>query len=699
MITDKMILIVNTLFHANGFCNINEICSQLNISERTLKYNLDKVNYILKKNMLTPISISKSHIIFSVEDKNQISRLLNNPQNSYILSSEERKSMLILILGLYSGQHISLNYLCQILDMNKNTVLNDLNKVKAQLLENQIQLTNKSNSGYFLIGNELTIRYLLIETWHTLNTKPVRQLLYSLLSESLSADESGKNHLGFQHLYDVVKEVISRAESSYQLNYSHKALDDISVYIMMIYFRSLMQKNICVLPYDELTQTPEYDASVFILDELNSQGIHIPSEEINYICTVLLGSKTSDNTLNHTNQPLQLCSMIYDLISSFEMTAAIKFSDQEILFHKLFLHLKPMYYRLMYNIYADNPFSDEIIKMYPELFQITEIAVSNVEKKYAITIPRAEKAYLCIYFYSHLAVNNTTTSEVSMSRILVVCTTGIGTSILLKHQLRNLFGKHCEINTTDLRSLSQISDIDDYSLIVSTVELTDNSFPHIIEVSPILTSYQKDRLLDWYLKNTNLNKTNINIGELLYIIKKFASIENKEMLISNLQTYFGESESPNLPLHLKHIFTLGDLVFCNEPLTWQDAVRFSCLRLLNERIIDELYIHEVLDIIQKYGPYAELYPGILLVHNKPSSSIKKVSLQMTLFKHPILFEEYNTSIKLMVTLAVQDNDSHLLALQELVQLFSNEKLTNHLLNLDADSVSEQALYHSIVSQL
>ena len=88
------------LFNNNqGSIRLEDCMHILNISKRSLMYNIEKINYILIKNHLTCIYLEDSIVYFPNYDKRTIELIHHEIHNSYNLSKQERKHLLILKCG------------------------------------------------------------------------------------------------------------------------------------------------------------------------------------------------------------------------------------------------------------------------------------------------------------------------------------------------------------------------------------------------------------------------------------------------------------------------------------------------------------------------------------------------------------------------------------------------------------------------
>lgn len=126
-----------------------------------------------------------------------------------------------------------------------------------------------------------------------------------------------------------------------------------------------------------------------------------------------------------------------------------------------------------------NPMLAEIKRDYMELFEIIEACTASVFPE--LQIPEEEIAYIVLHFAATLLQ----TEERQDVRVLVICSTGIGTSKMLATKLERKFP---EIELARHQSIFDLKQEEflEYDVIVSTV-LLENLNQSYVHISPMLT--------------------------------------------------------------------------------------------------------------------------------------------------------------------------------------------------------------------
>jgi len=122
--------------------------------------------------------------------------------------------------------------------------------------------------------------------------------------------------------------------------------------------------------------------------------------------------------------------------------------------------------------------------------------------------------------------------------------------------------------------------------------------------------------------------------------------------------------------------------------SWEDAIILSTQSLLDQGYITQQYPDKIIELTKKYGPYYALAPFLALVHARPEDGVIKKQLAVILLHNPVNFKGDTTPIRLLITLAAENSESHLDVLRQLGELLSDENVLKQLLN----ATSEEMLY-------
>lgn len=126
---------------------------------------------------------------------------------------------------------------------------------------------------------------------------------------------------------------------------------------------------------------------------------------------------------------------------------------------------------------------------------------------------------------------------------------------------------------------------------------------------------------------------------------------------------------------------------------WKEAIHISTKSLIDQGYITGNYPKKIIELTEKYGAYYVLCPDIALVHARPEDGVIHKQLAVTLVKEPITFMGKEDTVRLIITLAAEDSESHLEALQQIAEIISDEKRIETLMKMKDPA----SLYEEFVS--
>lgn len=119
---------------------------------------------------------------------------------------------------------------------------------------------------------------------------------------------------------------------------------------------------------------------------------------------------------------------------------------------------------------------------------------------------------------------------------------------------------------------------------------------------------------------------------------------------------------------------------CND---WKEAIKAGTAILIDKDYVERRYEDAIINNFKELGPYMVIAPGIVLSHARHENGVKKLSLSLITLKNPVNFgSELNDPVKLVITLAAIDNETHLKTLAQLMELFMNSEDLNNVMQAE-----------------
>ncbi|MGY6213165.1 BglG family transcription antiterminator [Cytobacillus firmus] len=690
MILDQRCMTILTkMVHAPSHVSPLELMEELQISKRTVYYDIDKINSWLKDQGLDELKYVRAAGFFlDEEEKQQIKQRLHSfdKAGSYEFSRKERMAWTAILI-LTREKTIYLQDLMDKLGVSRSTLLADIKELKKQLSQFQVQLNFHKPSGYYIAGEEQDKRKMLI---HFLSQVLTNRGWNDLLSEVQLTiqDTPGLSPEMFQRTdLETIYEILNESESFSGVHYTDEVMETLSAHIFMLIKRFNQEKYIKMDPVEKqvIKETKEYTAAQFICRKIESGfQIEVPDDEACYLATYLLGAKISDyDTHELENQDLAILkSIAAGMVDDFQKYACVFFQNRKELERNLLIHLKPAYFRIKYGIELENPLSKSVQESYQDLFILTKKVVHHFEYVLGKKVSDDEAAYIAMHFGGWIDKEGVRVE--ARKKAAVVCASGIGTSRILQKQIEDLMPFVDVANVYTVREYEKAS-LADLDFVISTTPVSLKNVPVFI-VNPILNPSEKESLLK-QVQASEKKPRSENIDALMDIIRKHADIKDESMLIQELKVYYhsnkeAKSEVDQKPM-LNEVLTADKIQFADSAASWQEALQMASQPLLADQSISQNYIDAMIENVKEMGPYIVIAPGIALPHARPEAGVNKLGMSFLQLKESCAFSEKpEHQVRLFFVLAAIDNETHLKALSQLSKMLSDSDNLEKLQNAD-----------------
>lgn len=687
--------ILKVLRDSDDFVKINTLSGKYNVSDRSILYNITKIEEFLHKNgfdylerhHLKGVKLTKNPKVVSFIG----SFIGKYTPYKYFYTKEERFQFITTKL-IQENKAIKLEYFEKKLCVSKNTILREIAQIEKWLNERELLLIRKSRVGFIVEGSEILKRKAIIELAsetifsediiNYINTKQTLSKISNLQFDTLFSDID----------IDYLDNLIRNVEIELQRKFSDVAYGNLITHLAIMIKRLQLGKKIFIpddMEFNNIVESKEYNTTSKIIEKLGKHySINIPLEEIKYIALHLLGAKIIKNNegIDTKNQEIDpLYKVAKTMTEEIENIYGISFGDKEQkIIEGLMLHLRPTIYRIEFNLKLINPLLNDIYFNYIELFKNTKLVMRHFEQYIRKKVDDHEIAYVTLHFGA--ALENVKRNLKKIPKIVIVCGTGIGTAKMLATKISNEFTVRI-IDTISAREIMNYK-TKNIDYIISTVDIPSLDKNSYIKVNAFLLKDDYD-ILKKFLTSKNIytkqNGALLNkVNEIVNIVEKYCDIKDREQLQYEIMYKLESSEGGH---ERRYVYMINDLITSNviklnvECKNWIQAIEIGAELLLKKGCILESYKDAILHNFKELGPYMVVAPGIVLSHARPECGVKKLSISLITLKEPVKFgNETNDPVKLVITLAATDNESHLKALSQLMNLFMNAEDLNKVMN-------------------
>lgn len=660
--------------------SISTLARDLHISPRQVRYNLDKIDEFLKYNNF-PQLVRKQNVgvsyATSKETLEAVKEQLQRTEASHYVASQQERIDMILAVLLQQQDYITIDFIAEKLAISRSTVINDLKKVRQYLKNNHLQLHSSTNHGIKIIGDERQLRRTSIEL--LMKSIETRGLLSEEISPIIKKMRTF-SQLEISKMFadmdiQFIEGCVMEAEKQLETIFSDEAFDGLVIHIAIAIKRIKLGRDI-VMSYKELKNyetTKEFAAASYIAHRLEEQfDVEVPYDEIGYITIHLLGSNVYTANPLHSTDWAMLQALTGKILHEVSQRLEQDFLNKdEQLFLGLLEHLRPAMYRLKNDLKLKNPVLTEIKSSYHRLFEIVRSSMAPVENHVGKQFNDEEIGYFTLHFGA--ALEKRKTKQEVEKKVLVVCSTGVGTARLLSSRLQQLF--HVDIvDVVAYRQVAQVLAYQQVDLIVTTLPVTFDFTPWV-QVNPLLLEKDVARLKQ-YLTEYNFQPQTV-LTQIWKLIKTHCEIKSEHELIAGLAKIL---KTDNIMLQrgvvqplLRDILTTDRIKLKVKAKNWEEVIYAGGKILEEAGLIEPRYTEAMINTVKKMGAYIVIAKGIAMPHARPEDGAKEVGTALLTLETPVEFgNKENDPVSVVIFLCAVDSTTHLKALADLMQLMDDE---------------------------
>lgn len=669
MLTSRGNNILKNLCENNGKGTIKELSKILKISERSIRYELEKINNYLLDNQLKPLTRTFGGNIGFDDYKKYWE---NQESKKYInnLDIHERREYLYFMCIFY--EKINLTKACQIFDISRTTIKNDIRSIKEELSNNNLELKTSQQKGLVLLGEEINIRKQRLKFLR----KYSNFIFYSKTEFKTKMEIMIEEHIKDIDVA-IIKNFINYVQKLLNKIISDEAYEIIAIYLIITIIRVKEGKALeKIINKQFLKKTIEYEAiskAKGILESLFD--ISLEENEILQITDYLLGSHTYNFDKSYYFNWVEIDILVKKFIDNFNKKVDVDISKDKLLLDGILNHIKPTIYRLQNKIKLENSILIEVLNSYPNIFYNTKDSLKDIETFLGMEFSNDETAFLAIYFKS--AMDRNRYKNKFFKKILVVCGHGYGTSTLLVQQLKEIYTIDI-IKTIPRYLLEKTLQKEKIDLIISTVEIENNFSIPLIKVNSILTQEDINNLDRYSLSK---QKKRYILSELIELIERSCKIENKNRLITELNIFFEQklvNDIEKREYNLSDFLTENSILINQKVESWEEAVRVVGEILVKNKITKVDYIDSMIKNIKNLGAYVVIGDKLAIPHAQTDKSVLKTGMGLITLKKPILFPN-NREVQVLLAFSSLDGKEHLNALAEFAELVKNNNFIENIL--------------------
>lgn len=642
--------------------SLSELATFLNISERNIRYQIEELNFELKKEF--QIVVNKQNINWQgIHMPYDI--IFNDIEKIYYSFSTTERTALFILYSLIFKQEINISQYSKKMEVSKPTLKSDMKLLQEQLKNNKVYLLQNENLDYYFKYNDIDFCFFLVSFLNKYiifkgNTFIPRKksFFYSHFFKNLNPNELFKIN---NQILDEIRENIYISDEA------------LNLFVLFICILNYYHPN---LKYKNNINFFKLSSEFKIIDKI------FPDLEPDYklwLCDFLIGiSYNTKNPMSIFKNWLNIELETYKIILEYSNLKNISLTDDTQLYQEMLNHLKPLLYRTLKNITLGNSILREVKHDYSDSFEICKNIFINFEKNLNIKISEDEIAFVVLLF--ERAIQRIRKNK-AVKNLAIICHFGISASNFLKMRLKELF-KINNIQTFSLQEY-QNSNNNNFDLIVTTIDLEnkENDIP-IVKVNPILTKADIEALKQFTF-DISMIEIDTFIDELKEVCDNLKIKELKKLLIEKYSTFFYENPTvENDSFIEKSLFNEVE-----EITDIEEGIRICAAPLLKYNYISESYVDSIVKSTLSVKNY-NIYIGnqTIFPHCSSDNNVFSTKFSFLKLKKPIYFK--NKYCKLIICFCANQKNIYHDFLFKLFDILGQDEKEKELYSLPIEKYFE-----------
>lgn len=624
---ERQVKILEYVFNSNG-SDIDKLVDLFEVSKRTLYYDLSFINDSIKE--FGRLKNIRGSVAF-VGDNAGLETFLY-ADKSDVNKDIRQNSITLFIL---EDKMFNIESLVNDFQVSKNTIVNDIADIKSDLGAKNLRL--KYDKKYFIEGDEHCIRELFINC---------------MMKDS--------NLLSFTS-NDV--KVFDKENSLYLTDYSIALL---SRFVNFLKVR-IPQNSLSESPY-ELEEARKFSYFPNVDKLINTDNIN------EYIYLTLYIATLPRMNISEGNS--SVISFVNKLILNFENISSIEILNKEEFKKNIYRHLETSYNRIKYNFPGFNPILYDIKNKHLYLFELVKKSIKLTNDSIFSEMRDEEIGFIVMYIGGN--IDNGLKLK---NKVVIVCPNGLATSKTLETQLLNYIPNIEIIDSIPLYNVEYFKDKVDF--FVSTVNIPN--LENVIIVKPFLSVKNIRELTEKILQTKTINKVGI-IDEIVSAVEKYSEVKNKKALTRELENIIFNNNVKGRQPMLQEVLTRDRIHKVECVNDWKEAIKLASSPLLEDGSIEESYITEMIESVEKHGPYIVLEDYFALPHSTSKNGVNEFAMSLLQLGQEV--DLLGKPVKVFVVLAAIDNQLHLKALSALSNILEEEENLNIFIGGSTDEILE-----------
>ena len=589
------------------------------------------------------------------------------------LSLNERINILKMIL-YFDESGLKLSDIAETMKIPKTDVRKDLEVMSEEVKKDGIRLVYENYKGYRLTGNkgDLLVKRVGIIEDIIRELKETGDFFNREKSTTWHREEYFYGYIKYKNM-EITRKFLELIEKELNLKIDEGNYNRVFSYILMlINFDELYDNMEELLSRNFLFHTPEYLAVERILGKLfreNDRKEKIKEANLLLITDLIMGIGVNGLKNDTFYKWINEEAVVEKIIEKISEMINLNLKEDRILITGLVDNLKFSIYRINNEIQIINSVFKDLILNRDKNIAIVKKAIEETEKEFKINFTDYEIASMAYQIKSSIK----RTKRKNIKKVLLICGLGYGSSKILEESLKENY----EIDIVDIIPYYLADDLipgyKEVDFILSTIEIhrqfeVSYGIP-IIKINPIMQDEDFERLAEYGIEK---NKANVSLKKLISIIESNAEINDKQKLIDSLKDEFEDkivNDIQKTGHTLRKLLKKENMKFIEGVEDWKEAILQSGNLLVSNRKVTSEYVKEMIELVEKHGPYIVIEEGIAMPHAGISENVLETGISLLVVNEKVSLPE-GRNANIFLSFAAKNKNDNIDIMNDLFELIT-----------------------------
>ena len=608
------------------------------------------------------------------------------------LSLNERINILKMIL-YFDESGLKLSDIAETMKIPKMDVRKDLEVMSEEVKKDGIRLVYENYKGYRLTGNkgDLLVKRVGIIEDIIRELKETGDFFNREKSTTWHREEYFYGYIKYENM-EITRKFLELIEKELSLKIDEGNYNRVFSYILMlINFDELYDNMEELLSRNFLFHTPGYLAVERILGKLfreNDRKEKIKEANLLLITDLIMGIGVNGLKNDTFYKWINEEAVVEKIIEKVSEMINLDLKEDRILITGLVDNLKSSIYRINNDIQIINSVFKDLILNRDKNIAIVKKAIEETEKEFKINFTEYEIASMAYQIKSSIK----RTKRKNIKKVLLICGLGYGSSKILEESLKENY----ELDIVDIIPYYLADDLipgyKEVDFILSTIEIhrqfeVSYGIP-IIKINPIMQDEDFERLAEYGIEK---NRISVSLKKLVSIIESNAEINDKQKLIENLKDEFEDkivNDIKKTGHTLRKLLKKENVKFIEGAEDWKEAILQSGNLLVSNRKVTSEYVKEMIELVEKHGPYIVIEEGIAMPHAGISENVLETGISLLVVKERVALPE-GRNANIFLSFAAKNKNDNIDIMNDLFELITKHKFIDEVSKMKSYGQLEQ----------